>query len=142
MDKEILKGSIDILLLPLMNKRDMYGYEMVKELKESNDEVYSMGEGTLFPAQKDWKPRSFSNRTGKNQGRGQEGTIIESPTTKKRAGSKTERMEKGQGVKQSVCGGELVGQDIKTNHKWTELQQQRKAKHYGRIVWPFIHVGS
>ena len=52
MDKEIMKGSIDILLLSLMNKRDMYGYEMVKELKESSKELYSMSEGTLYPALK------------------------------------------------------------------------------------------
>ncbi|WP_100012422.1 PadR family transcriptional regulator [Lentibacillus sediminis] len=52
MDKEIMKGSIDILLLSLMNQRDMYGYEMVKILKENSRELYSMSEGTLYPALK------------------------------------------------------------------------------------------
>ena len=59
MDKEIMKGSIDILLLSLMNSRDMYGYEMVKELKENSDELYSMSEGTLYPALKRLETKKF-----------------------------------------------------------------------------------
>lgn len=52
MDKEIMKGSIDILLLSLVNRRDMYGYEMVKTLKDISNELYNMSEGTLYPALK------------------------------------------------------------------------------------------
>ncbi|TFE00170.1 PadR family transcriptional regulator [Jeotgalibacillus sp. R-1-5s-1] len=52
MDKEIMKGSIDILLLSLVSRQDMYGYEMVKSLKESSEDLYKMGEGTLYPALK------------------------------------------------------------------------------------------
>ena len=52
MDKEIMKGSIDILLLSLLNKRDMYGYEIVKTLKGNSNELYNMSEGTLYPALK------------------------------------------------------------------------------------------
>ncbi|ALC85140.1 PadR family transcriptional regulator [Bacillus sp. FJAT-22090] len=52
MDKEIMKGSIDILLLSIISSRDMYGYEMVKTLKQNSGELYNMGEGTLYPALK------------------------------------------------------------------------------------------
>ncbi|MBK3496428.1 PadR family transcriptional regulator [Viridibacillus sp. YIM B01967] len=52
MDKEIMKGSIDILLLSLVAKQDMYGYEMVKSLKVNSSELYNMSEGTLYPALK------------------------------------------------------------------------------------------
>lgn len=52
MDKEIMKGSIDILLLSLISSEDMYGYQIVKALKENSDELYSMSEGTLYPALK------------------------------------------------------------------------------------------
>lgn len=52
MDREIMKGSIDILLLNLLAGKDMYGYEMVKELKEKSENLYNMGEGTLYPALK------------------------------------------------------------------------------------------
>ncbi|WP_042461522.1 PadR family transcriptional regulator [Neobacillus dielmonensis] len=52
MDKEMLKGSIDLLLLSMISNRDMYGYEMMKILKETSGEQYEMGEGTLYPALK------------------------------------------------------------------------------------------
>ncbi|HLQ98533.1 MAG TPA: PadR family transcriptional regulator [Candidatus Dormibacteraeota bacterium] len=52
MDREIRKGSIDILLLNLLSQQDMYGYEMAKVLKEKSNQLYSMGEGTLYPALK------------------------------------------------------------------------------------------
>jgi PadR family transcriptional regulator, regulatory protein PadR len=52
MNKELMKGSIDILLLSLLAKQDMYGYEMVKSLKETSNNLYSMSEGTLYPALK------------------------------------------------------------------------------------------
>ncbi|MEC3885608.1 PadR family transcriptional regulator [Halobacillus litoralis] len=52
MDREIMKGSIDILMLNLVNKRDMYGYEIVKHLKEESNQLYNMSEGTLYPALK------------------------------------------------------------------------------------------
>jgi PadR family transcriptional regulator, regulatory protein PadR len=52
MDKEIMRGSIDILLLSLIAKKDTYGYEIVKNLKESSNDLYHMSEGTLYPALK------------------------------------------------------------------------------------------
>lgn len=50
MDKELMKGSIDILLLSLIEKKQMYGYEIAKKLKESSNGFYCMSEGTLYPA--------------------------------------------------------------------------------------------
>ncbi|MFD1040157.1 PadR family transcriptional regulator [Virgibacillus byunsanensis] len=59
MNKDLMRGSIDILLLSLVAKNDTYGYEMVKNLKQSSNELYNMSEGTLYPAlkrmeKKDW----------------------------------------------------------------------------------------
>ncbi|NLN64532.1 MAG: helix-turn-helix transcriptional regulator [Clostridiaceae bacterium] len=50
MSKELLRGSIDILLLSLLEKEDLYGYTIAKKLKEKSNELYSMSEGTLYPA--------------------------------------------------------------------------------------------
>ncbi|AIE81478.1 transcriptional regulator, PadR family [Bacillus cereus] len=36
MDKEILKGSIDILLLSIIKQHDTYGYEIIQKLKENS----------------------------------------------------------------------------------------------------------
>lgn len=52
MDKEMMKGSIDLLLLSLIAQRDAYGYEMTKALKQLSDGAYEMSEGTLYPALK------------------------------------------------------------------------------------------
>lgn len=52
MDKEMMKGSIDLLLLSLIEKRDLYGYEMTRILKRLSDDTYEMSEGTLYAALK------------------------------------------------------------------------------------------
>lgn len=52
MDKEIRKGSIDILILSLINKKDMYGYDIAKTIKVKSKQAYEMGEGTLYSALK------------------------------------------------------------------------------------------
>lgn len=48
----MLKGSVDLLLLSLINQRDLYGYEITKLLKQLSDDQYEMSEGTLYPALK------------------------------------------------------------------------------------------
>ena len=50
MNKELLKGSIDILLLSQIVLRDMYGFEIVRSVQEKSQNLYKMSEGTLYPA--------------------------------------------------------------------------------------------
>lgn len=52
MDKEILKGSINILLLSIIKQHDTYGYEIIQKLKENSNDLYTMSQGTLYPALK------------------------------------------------------------------------------------------
>lgn len=52
MDRELLKGSIEILLLSLLAEQDCYGYEMTKKLRALSEDTYQMNEGTLYPALK------------------------------------------------------------------------------------------
>lgn len=52
MDREMMKGSIDLLLLSLIEHKDLYGYEMIKILKDLSDDSYEMSDGTLYPALK------------------------------------------------------------------------------------------
>lgn len=51
-NKELLKGSIDLLLLSLIAQKDQYGYELAKKIRDKSDELYEIGEGTLYPALK------------------------------------------------------------------------------------------
>ena len=59
MDIEILKGSLEIILLSLLKNKDMYGYEISKEIKNITDNVLILGEGTLYPALKRLKEKNL-----------------------------------------------------------------------------------
>lgn len=59
MDREILKGSLEIILLSLLKNKDMYGYEMSKEIKNITENVLILGEGTLYPALKRLKEKNL-----------------------------------------------------------------------------------
>ena len=47
--KELIKGSTSMLILSLLKENDMYGYEMIKNLKEKSENVFELKEGTLYP---------------------------------------------------------------------------------------------
>lgn len=49
-DRELIKGSTSLLVLQLLNERDMYGYELVKEMDKRSDHHFQVKEGTLYPA--------------------------------------------------------------------------------------------
>ncbi|MCQ6563400.1 PadR family transcriptional regulator [Paenibacillus mendelii] len=48
-NKELMKGSTVILILTLLDSKDMYGYEMTKEIERRSDGVFTFKEGTLYP---------------------------------------------------------------------------------------------
>lgn len=48
-NKELMKGSTVMLILSLLNRKDMYGYEMTKEIERSSASVFTLKEGTLYP---------------------------------------------------------------------------------------------
>lgn len=59
MDREILKGSLEIILLSLLKNKDMYGYEISKEIENITENVLILGEGTLYPALKRLKEKNL-----------------------------------------------------------------------------------
>ena len=38
-----------MLLLKLLEEKDMYGYEMIRELEKRSNQVFALKEGTLYP---------------------------------------------------------------------------------------------
>lgn len=48
--RELLKGSTDSLLLTLINRQPMYGYQIIRELGKRSKGYFSFREGTLYPA--------------------------------------------------------------------------------------------
>lgn len=51
-DKELLKGCIDTMLICLLNNSDMYGYALVKKVREVSESKFELKEGTLYLALK------------------------------------------------------------------------------------------
>jgi PadR family transcriptional regulator PadR len=48
-NKELLKGSTVVLILKMLEKQDMYGYEMIKDMEERSGGIFVFKEGTLYP---------------------------------------------------------------------------------------------
>ncbi|MCI8628339.1 MAG: PadR family transcriptional regulator [Firmicutes bacterium] len=48
-DKSLLTSSTIMLLLKLLEEKDMYGYMMIEELSKKSDNTFSLKAGTLYP---------------------------------------------------------------------------------------------
>lgn len=48
-DKSIISGNTSMLLLKLLEENDMYGYEMIEELKRRSQDIFTLKAGTLYP---------------------------------------------------------------------------------------------
>ena len=48
--RELLKGSLDLMLLALLEQEPMYGYQIVKEVRERSGGQLLIREGSLYPA--------------------------------------------------------------------------------------------
>src|SRR5882672_9563645 len=50
LSRELLKGSITLLVLKLLLKRPMYGYEIIQEAHHRSKKTFELNEGTLYPS--------------------------------------------------------------------------------------------
>lgn len=48
-DRSLLSGSNGMLLLKLLEEKDLYGYEMIEMLRERSMNVFELKAGTLYP---------------------------------------------------------------------------------------------
>lgn len=49
MNKELLKGTTEIMILRMLEKEPMYGYGMIKNLELVSNGTFQFKEGTLYP---------------------------------------------------------------------------------------------
>jgi PadR family transcriptional regulator, regulatory protein PadR len=49
-ETQFLKGSISLLLLNLLSRGEMYGYEILREASQRSANAFEFKEGTLYPA--------------------------------------------------------------------------------------------
>ncbi|MUK89373.1 PadR family transcriptional regulator [Ornithinibacillus sp. L9] len=69
-NRELIKGSTSLLVLQLLNERDMYGYELVKEMDKRSEHHLQMKEGTLYPALHKLEKQEYIECYWKNQEKG------------------------------------------------------------------------
>ena len=48
-DKSLISGSTTMLILRLLEEKDMYGYEMIETLQKKSQNVFQLKAGTLYP---------------------------------------------------------------------------------------------
>ena len=47
--KELAKGSTGMMVLSVISRREMYGYQIIKTVEMTSNKVFQMNEGTLYP---------------------------------------------------------------------------------------------
>ena len=48
-DKELTKGSHELIILKLLSRRDMYGYQLIQQMSLLSEDVFRMSQGSLYP---------------------------------------------------------------------------------------------
>jgi PadR family transcriptional regulator PadR len=49
MDSELLKGTLSLLILSLLSRKSMYGYEIAATVHRDTDGTFTWREGSLYP---------------------------------------------------------------------------------------------
>jgi PadR family transcriptional regulator, regulatory protein PadR len=50
MDTELLKGTLALLILSLLSRKSMYGYELAATVHRDTDGAFTWREGSLYPS--------------------------------------------------------------------------------------------
>lgn len=48
-EKQMKKGVLEMLVLKMLVAKPKYGYQIVQEIKEKSEEIFSLKDGTLYP---------------------------------------------------------------------------------------------
>ena len=46
-NKTLTYGNADMLVLKLLDNQDMYGYEIIEQLRKQSNNVFTLSDGTL-----------------------------------------------------------------------------------------------
>ena len=47
---ELLQGTLDMLILKVLNRGPMHGFGIAERIQRLSEDVFSVGEGSLYPA--------------------------------------------------------------------------------------------
>lgn len=48
-EKQMKKGVLDMLVLKMMEEEPKYGYQIIQEIREKSEQIFSLKDGTLYP---------------------------------------------------------------------------------------------
>lgn len=48
-EKQMKKGVLEMLVLKMLVTEAKYGYQIIQEIKEKSEEIFSLKDGTLYP---------------------------------------------------------------------------------------------
>jgi len=48
-ESDLLRGSLDLMVLAVLDQEDQYGYMIQKQIREATDEKVTMAPGTMYP---------------------------------------------------------------------------------------------
>jgi len=48
-EKSLISGNTTMLILKLLESKDMYGYQIIEELAKSSEDLFTLKTGTLYP---------------------------------------------------------------------------------------------
>ena len=49
LNKSLIQGSLSMLILRILDEKDMYGYEMIETLRKRSENVFELKAGSLYP---------------------------------------------------------------------------------------------
>ena len=49
LDKSLVSGSMALLVMKLLEEKDLYGYEMIELMKNRSDDTFHLKAGSLYP---------------------------------------------------------------------------------------------
>jgi len=67
-NKSLLTGSTSMLILKLLEEKDMYGYQMIEELAKKSNDTFSLKAGTLYPLLHDLEKKGMVTSYEKEAG--------------------------------------------------------------------------
>lgn len=70
MDRELRRGTLELILLKLLSEEDMYGYQISSALEERSRNEFKLKEGTLYPVFYRLEDAGFIKARWETSGRG------------------------------------------------------------------------
>jgi len=66
-DPQLVKGTVRLLALRLLEREPMYGYQMIQHLRDRSEGYFQLGEGALYPLLHEMEEAGFLRAEWRDQ---------------------------------------------------------------------------